>query len=267
MKRQSRRGFVATVTGVFFTGCINSREQKSNESQNDEPEYAVTTSKDTLELPRDSLEVVVENREESEITVPPSMGIFKDTDERKYLVTPYIGPIDEYGDQIGVSLEPKEEHSWTFVVDNTDPDSRGQDRYKHTLWGLNPGTYTAEVGYGVSEFEIEGDPVDRDTVSYEVREKDGVTEVYYEEHNLEDEEPTIRLTTTDEEGRRLIEEQLNQLGAVRDAVLHADGGEAVVYTDEDFSVGHTRVLADIYPLEDAVIEYENETYHVQLVDE
>ncbi|MCX2818930.1 hypothetical protein EGH25_06150 [Haladaptatus sp. F3-133] len=264
---RTRRSFLA-VSAASLTGCLGGDGGKeTNESDEDEPEYAVTTSKNTLEPPRDSLEVVVENREESEITIPPSIEVYKDTDEGKYLVTPYIGRIEKFQERLGGPvLEPNGEHSWTFVVDNTDPDSRGRERYKHTLWGLNPGTYTAKVGYGVSEFKIEGDPVDRDKISYEIKQEDGVTEVYYEEHSLEDEVPAVRLTPTDEEGRTVIEEQLNQLGGLRDAVLYADGGEAVVYTDEESLVGQLRVLTDIYPTEGAVIEYENETYRARYVE-
>jgi hypothetical protein len=264
MKKQSRRSFVATVTGVFFTGCINGnqgRESGDNESEEGEPEYVTTPSKDTLELPRDSLKVTVENVGDGRGSCSTSLRTYKVVDGERYIIAPLYSTLD------AVLLEPGDEYTLTFTVDNTDRDAGGSPaRGDYTLWGLNPGTYVSElVPDDGAEFEIVGEPLDVDSVSHEVVEKDGVVNVYEDAENLNDDEPAVRLTPTDADGNRLIEEQLNQFDALRDAVIYADGNQANIYTD--YPPGSRLRFYTDEDLSDGpvVIKYDDHAYRVEMV--
>ena len=256
----TRRAFLAG-SAVAITGCIGTDSgNETNESDDEgEPEFVVSTSKDTVELPRDSLEVTAENMGDGGGGFGPHLRTYKIVDGERYIIAPRTSTLD------AVLLEPGDEFSLSFTVDNTDREHGYAGRGDQTLWGLNPGTYVTELG-GTAEFEIVGEPFDAGTVSHEVRREDGVLNVYADMESLDDNQPAVRLIPTDSDGHRLIEEQINQFYTFRDAVLRADGGEANIYTDGGLGIESRLEFYTGEDIDDGsiVIEYGDGAYEVRM---
>jgi hypothetical protein len=260
----TRRTFLAG-SAVALTGCVgkidSNNDTEGNDSDESEPEYVTTASKGALELPRDSLEVTVENVGDGRGSCSTSLRTYKVVDGERYIIAPLYSTLD------AVLLEPGDEYTLTFTVDNTDRDAGGLiGRGDQTLWGLNPGKYVSElVPDNGAEFEIVGESLDVDSVSHEVVEEGAVVNVYQDAENLNDDEPAVRLTPTDADGNRLIEEQLNQFDALRDAVIHAEGNPANIYTD--YPPGsRLRFYTDEDPSDGpVVIKYDDHAYRVEMV--
>jgi hypothetical protein len=258
-----RRVFLVSSAGAL-TGCLGGSGENETNGMNttdeDEPRYAVTISKERLELPRDSLEVTTENTGDGGGGFGPHLRTYKIVDGERYIIAPRTSTLD------AVLLEPGDEFSLSFTVDNTDREHGYAGRGDQTLWGLNPGTYVTELG-DTAEFEIIGEPFDAGTVSHEVRREDGVLNVYADMESLDDNQPAVRLTPTDADGHRLIEEQINQFDALRDAVIHAEGNAANIYTDHPPSSRlrfYTGKDLDDGPV---IIEYDDESYRVEIADD
>jgi hypothetical protein len=261
----TRRTFL-TSSAVALTGCLGETDggnatDTTNDSDEGEPEYVTTASKDTLELPRDSLEVTVENVGDGRGSCSRHLRTYKVVNGERYIIAPQNWTL------VAVLLEPGAEYTLTFTVDNTDHDAGGDPGSgDQTLWGLNPGTYVSElVPDNGAEFEIVGEPLDVDSVSHEVVEEDGVVSVYQDAENLNDDGPTVRLTPTDADGNRLIEEQLNRFDALRDAVIHADGNPANIYTDHAPSSRLRFYTGEDLSDGPVVIEYDDRAYRVEIV--
>ncbi|MGK2230756.1 MAG: hypothetical protein ACI9QA_000916 [Methanobacteriota archaeon] len=265
----TRRSFLAGSAGVL-TGCLgDDGDNETNESDDEgEADFAVTTSKNTVEPPRDTVEVTLTNEGDGYGGYNPYWSIYRRIGDGWRFVAPVKRTLR------APFLSAGSEETRTFTVDNTDHEARGQNEEGGwTFWGLNPGRYAVEPANGMyAEFDVEGEPPDFSdtTVSYGIRNEDAQTVIYAEEE-LRDPEPSIRVTRTDADGVNLVEEQLNQLGAVRDAVLHANG-EAVVYTDDAATVyAYLQRYASerSYETEDeepVVFRYEGESYRVEWLD-
>jgi len=267
---RTRRSFLAG-SAAALTGCLggpggNEMNETNTSDDEGEAEFVVTTSKNTLELPRDSVEVTLRNEGDGYGGFDPYWRLYKRTDEEWLFVAPIKRTLR------APFLTSGSEETRTFTVDNTDHEARGQDEggAGWTFWGLNPGRYAVEPANGMyAEFDVEGEPPDfGDTLlSYDTREEDGETVIYAEEEP-HDVEPSVRIEPTDADGVTLIEERLNQLGAVRDAVLHTDG-EADIYSDETI-LAYVQRYASGTPYETEeneppVFEYGDESYRVETV--
>lgn len=263
----TRRTFLA-VSATALTGCLGETDggnatDTTNDSDEGEPEYVTTASKEALELPRDSVEVTAENVGDGRGWCRTSLRTCKVVDGERYVIAPQNTTLDM------VLLEPGDEYTLTFTVDNKDRDAgRSPARGDYTLWGLNPGTYVSElVPDDGAEFEIAGEPLDVDSISHEVVEEDGVVNVYQDAENLNDDEPAVRLTPTDADGNRLIEEQLNQFDALRDAVIHAEANPANIHTDHAPSSRLRFYTGEDLSDGPVVIKYDDQAYRVEISEQ
>lgn len=267
----TRRAFLG-ATAAALTGCIGNTDSdndtETNESDEGEPEFVVTASKDTLELPRDSVGVTLRNEGDGYGGYNSYWRIYKRVGDDWRFVAPHDTTL-----RLPL-LHADSEETRTFTVDSTDPGARGQNEDGGwTFWGLNPGRYAVEPANEMyTEFDVVGEPPDFEDIvlSYDIREEDSETVIYAKEEELHDVEPSMRVTPTDDDGAALIEEQLNQLGAVRDAVLHVED-EATIYTDEvgtidsylEWYVSESRnVTEEDRPI---VFEYDDNAYRVETV--
>lgn len=265
--RKFSRRIILGICAGMFAGCVNDSGETSESDDETEPELVATASKDVLELPRDTLEITLKNRGDARSGVSPNLRPYKIVDGDRY----FIGPLNSsFEDARVVFLDPGEESTGSFTVDNTDRDA-SQHGLDQILWGLGPGTYVAEWSDTV-EFEIVGDPLDMEeieTVAHEMKRDNGVLHVYADATNLDDDEASVRIVPTDADGHRLIDEQLNQFGGLRDALLHADGGKVNLYTERTISIESRLDLFTDESSDDGIftVEYDGEAYRVEVVNE